>query len=310
MYDIVIRTAIPIIILILAGTFSRKIGVLKPGDERVLSAYVYYFALPALFFVNMAETKFMGETLKFILSGITPILLSMLLIGFFSLALRLKRDSFFLLIFCTIFGSLAFFGIPFIMFAFPTREGEHLATLSAASISIISVPISIAVLEMHKLQKCSAYDSLKLVVNRLSRNPLILSILFGVLLSFLGIVIPTPISTALHMLGGTTSAVAIFMLGAFLYGRTYGNLIKAFELSLLRIIFLPLIALLTMEIFNPTYLEKSVIVLMHSMPVAVSTIVLSERYNFHKELIASIFLISTIGAVAYLNLWLLILGIR
>ena len=49
MNDIILRTLIPIIILIGAGALSRKIGILKEGDERVLSAYVYFFALPALF---------------------------------------------------------------------------------------------------------------------------------------------------------------------------------------------------------------------------------------------------------------------
>jgi len=37
-------------------------------------------------------------------------------------------------------------------------------------------------------------------------------------------------------------------------------------------------------------------------------IVLSERYNFYKETIASLILISSLGAGLYLNLWLLALG--
>jgi predicted permease len=44
------------------------------------------------------------------------------------------------------------------------------------------------------------------------------------------------------------------------------------------------------------------------VPVAVSMIVLSERYNFYKETIASLILVSSLGAAIYLNLWLLILG--
>jgi predicted permease len=44
------------------------------------------------------------------------------------------------------------------------------------------------------------------------------------------------------------------------------------------------------------------------MPIAISMIVLSERYDFHKETIASLILISSIGAAIYLNLWLLLLG--
>jgi len=46
---------------------------------------------------------------------------------------------------------------------------------------------------------------------------------------------------------------------------------------------------------------------MHGMPIAVSTIVLSERYGFFKETIASLNLISSLLSVFYLNLWLYIL---
>ncbi len=309
MNDIIFRTLIPIIILIGAGILSRKTGILKSGDERVLSAYVYFFALPALFFVNMSEINLVTESTGFILSSIFPIFFALFVIFVTSKLLRLTKDSLYLIVFSTIFGSVAFFGIPFVMFAFPTRQGENLATLAAASISLIAVPISIAVLEIRKLEDSSIRKGIKQVTLRLSRNPLIFSIMFGSLLSVFSIRIPAPISTALHMLGGTTSAVAIFMLGVFLYGRKYGNILKAVELSLLRIILLPIIALFVVELLNLEYLEKSIVVLMHGSPIAVSTIVLSERYNFHKEVIASLVLISTIGAGLYLNLWLLILGI-
>jgi predicted permease len=110
------------------------------------------------------------------------------------------------------------------------------------------------------------------------------------------------------MLGSTTAAVAIFLLGVFLYGRKYTNMYRAFELSLLRIIFLPILASLTTMVFNLPDLERTTLVLMHAMPVAISMIVLSERYDFHKETIASLILISSIGAAIYLNLWLLLLG--
>ncbi|MFQ5836537.1 MAG: AEC family transporter [Candidatus Bathyarchaeia archaeon] len=306
--NIVLRTIIPILLLIGMGFFSRRMGVLKSGDERVLSAYVYYFALPALFFVNMVETNFIEETLRFMFAGIIPVFVVLTIYTFLYRIFRFSKNTLYLLILSTIFGSLAFFGIPFITFAFPTRQGEHLATLSAATIAIISVTISITVLELYKLEKSTIWKGLKHVARRLSKNPLIISILSGILLSLIGIEIPFPISTSLHMLGGTTSTVAIFMLGVFLYGRKYTNIVEAFELSLLRIVFLPLVALLTTMLFNLPDVERSVLVLMHGMPVAISMIVLSERYDFYKETIASLILISSLGAGVYLNLWLLLLG--
>jgi predicted permease len=110
------------------------------------------------------------------------------------------------------------------------------------------------------------------------------------------------------MLGGTTSTVAIFMLGVFLYGRKYTKLGKAFKLSLLRIVFLPVLALFSTKLVGIGNLEGTVVVLMHGMPVAISMIILSERYNFYKETIASLILVSSLGAGIYLNLWFFLLG--
>jgi len=308
MDNIAIRTIAPIFLLMALGFFSRKFGILKQGDERVLNAYVYYFALPALFLIDLAEFNFTQESVKFIFAGITPIILVVAIYSITYLIFRFSRNTLYLLILSSVFGSLAFFGIPFLMFAFPTAEGEYLATLSAASISVIGVIISITILEFYKLEKSTLGESVKRVAKRLSKNPLILSIVLGVILSFSDIEIPSPISTSLHMLGSTTATVAIFLLGVFLYGKKYINLKSAFGLSLLRIIFLPTIAFLVTNALNLSNLQTTTLVLMHAMPVAISMIVLSERYDFYKETIASLILISSIGAGIYLNLWLLLLG--
>ncbi|MCK4633647.1 AEC family transporter [Candidatus Bathyarchaeota archaeon] len=307
MSDIILRTIIPILLLMGTGFLSRKLGILKSGDERILSAYVYYFALPALFLVNMTETNFTEGTLRLMFAGIIPILITLTIYISLYLIFRFSKNILYLLILSTIFGSLAFFGIPFITFAFP-GTGEPVATLAAASISIVSVTISITTLELYRIQQSKILTRLKLVAKRLWKNPLILSIFSGILLSLIKIEIPTPLSQPLHMLGSTTSTVAIFMLGVFLYGRKYTNLSKALKLSMLRIAFLPVVTFLTTMLFDLPTFERSALILMHGMPVAISMIVLSERYNFYKETIASLILISSLGAGLYLNLWLLLLG--
>ncbi len=309
MSNALIGTAIPILLLIGIGFLSRKLGFLRSGDERVLSAYVYYFALPALFFVDLAETSFVGETLSFIFAGIIPVVGVTAVYVLLFFLFRFSKNTLYLLILSTVFGSLAFFGIPFITFAFPSEQNEQLATLAAASIGIVAIAISIMVLELYRLGESSKWEGLKHVATRLSRNPLIISIVAGIVISIVGVEIPSPVSTSLHMLGGTTSAVAVFMLGAFLYGKEYSSWVKASGLSLLRIVFLPTLALLTLMLFNLPSSSRSVLVLMHGMPVAVSLSVLSERYDFYKETIASLTLISSLGAIVYLNVWLFILGI-
>jgi len=309
MADVLIGTAVPILLLMGIGFLSRKIGVLKQGDERVLSSYVYYFALPALFLIDLTQTRFGFETLEFIVAGIVPILVVVAVFSLLYFVFRFSKNTFYLVTLSTIFGNVAFFGIPFVTFAFPATQTEQLATLAAATIGIVSIIVAIMLLELYHLGDAPKLDGLKHVAKGLTKNPLIISIAVGILISVVGLEIPSPLSTFLDMVGGTTSAVAVFMLGAFLYGKQYSNLKTAFSLSLLRILFLPTITLATLTLFNLPSTSNSLLVLMNAMPVAVSLSVFSQRYNFYKETVASLTLISSVGAIIYLNIWLTILGI-
>jgi predicted permease len=177
----------------------------------------------------------------------------------------------------------------------------------------VSVIISISVLELYKLSsenRPSAFKAVHHVALRLTRNPLVISIALGAFVSFLRVPIPFAISKPLHMLGGTTATVAIFMLGVFFYGRQYKQLAWAFGISLLRMILVPLIALGTVVSLGLEHLESSVVVLMNAMPMAISMVVLSERYQFYQELIASVILVSSILGGLYLNGWLALLNIK
>jgi malonate transporter len=277
MDNIAVKTTIPIFLLMGAGLLSRKTGILKSGDERVLSAYVYYFAMPALSLLNLAETEFTGETLRFMLAGILPVFGVLLLYLFLYYAFRLPKHTVYLWILSSVFGSVAFFGVAFISFAFPTAQGERLALLAVASIAPISVATCIMILELYKLRTATFVEGLKPVLINFSKNPLILSILIGFFLGLTRTKIPFVLLSSIRMIGTTTSAAALFMLGVFLYGRKYTSLFRAFKLSLLRIILLPCLALLMTKLLGLPDLERTILILMHGTPVAVSVIVLSER---------------------------------
>jgi len=310
MASVVFRTIIPFLLLIGAGLLSRKTGILKSGDPRVLSAYLYYFALPALLFVNTAETSFTSATLRYMAAGVIPVLLALIILVLAHAIVRFTRDLLYLLILSSVFGNIAFFGIPFVMFAFPTREAERLGILAVSAIGIVSVLISITTLELTKLEQATMWTRLRRVLARLCRNPLILAILGGFLAAVARAKIPSVLSSPLHMLGNTTVTVAIFTLGASLYGRKYTNIFYALKLSLLRAVFLPLLALLAVTLMNLPPLQKAVLVLMHAMPVAIAMIIMSERYEFQQDTVASLILVSSIGAILYLNLWLFLIGYR
>ena len=303
-------TIIPMVLLAGAGVLARRFEILRAGDDRVLNAYLYYFALPALFIADLSETAFDGPHLKFILANFLPALLALGVFGILYFLLRFSKATLVLLIVSTVHGNLNYFGIPFVIFAFSSQETENIASLTAAAASAVGVSMTIAAFELYRLDTTTFEKGTRKIISNLLKNPLILSISAGFLLSVMGIKIPQPLSRPLHMMGVTTAPLAMFMLGAFLYGRRYNNIASASALAVLRMIFMPLIALLLARAFNVSGLDLTIMVLMHSMPVAVSLIVLSERYDFYRETIASLVLISSVSAGIYLHAWYLVLQPR
>lgn len=306
--DLALRTVVPIALLVGAGVAARATGALRAGDARVLNAYIYWFALPALFLVDISGMALDPGDVRFVAAGAAPVAVAALLFALLARALGLSRGTFALVAVSTVFGSLAFFGIPFVIFAFPGREAERLAALAAATTSLVAVTVTIALLEYASLEARGILAGARVIIPRLARNPLLLSVAVGAALSLAGVRLPQPVERPLHMLGTTTATVAFFMLGAMLYGRRYTNLAAAAALALLRLVLLPLAALAVAALAGLGGLERTIVVLMNGMPVAVSLLVLSERYDFHQETIASLVLISSAGSALTLNVWLALLA--
>ncbi len=304
--DIALNTTIPFLILIGLGFISRKVGLLKEGDERVLMSFVFYFALPSFFVSNLSQINFTQVNFIFLLAGVIPILIVLVIFSLLRMLFKFSRGTFYLLVLSTVFGNLLFYGIPFMEFAFPGTES--LAMLSAASISILAIPVTLALLESYNIQGSDKLESSRRVLKGLSKNPVMVSVLFGVILSVSRITVPVPILNPLNLLGATTVPVATFLLGVFFYGRRFRELASGFKLSLLRMALLPTIALIIATLANLSRIEVTAIVIMHGTPLAIPMIVFCEHYNFYKDKMASLLLISSLLAGIYLNVWLLILG--
>jgi predicted permease len=302
------RTLVPIALLVGAGLLSRATGVLREGDPRVLNAYLYWFALPALFVADLSRMRLGRADLPFLAACVLPLAIAAAGVGAAAALLRLTRKAAALVLVSTEFGSLAFFGIPFVIFAYPGSEARTLGTLAAAVASVPAVLVSISALEYARLEGAGFRAGLLSVLRGLARNPLILSIAAGLALSLLRLRLPEVVERPLLMLGTTTATVAFFMLGAALYGRRYADLGLAAGLAALRLLLLPLLAVAVAAALGLRGVPRDTAVLMHGMPVAVSMLVLSERYDLYPATVASLILVSSLAAAVTLNLWLAFLG--
>lgn len=128
-----------IFVLMGLGYLARWIGVLRTGDERVLNALVYYFALPAFLLRELVQATYSLATLRFAAAGGIPLFLLVFILVLLR-GLGLSRERFYLLSVSSVFGSLAFFGIPFIEYVVGGEEAPRLAALAVGLLAPLGWP--------------------------------------------------------------------------------------------------------------------------------------------------------------------------
>ncbi|MFN3346784.1 MAG: AEC family transporter, partial [Candidatus Bipolaricaulaceae bacterium] len=179
----------------------------------------------------------------------------------------------------------------------------RLAALAVGLLGPLGVAFVLTLFELHLNAGESVFRALLRTARRLGRNPLILAIGLGLTLGAAQAALPRFFLQILRYLSGAVAPLALFALGVFLYGRPYRALRQAVGLSLLRLAVLPGLTFLCARLFGLPPLETAVLVLMNGTPLAVNMIVLSQRYAFHVEEMASLTLVSSLGALLTLSLW-------
>jgi predicted permease len=271
----VLTSLFTILIIVLLGILSRKTGVFKAEHSKTLSSFVYYFGLPALFYVKLSTLDLFTLNPQLVLGTLLPtFFLLVLLLGLKGVKL-INKDAYVLLSLSISFGSYAFFGVAF----FETFQGgiwlEH-SILAASLLGVLGITTTLLLLEYANKQEQG-----RSFLRKIFTNPLILSILFGILSSLVGFQLPF-LNKAFNLVGQTASAIAIFVLGMFIFDRFSLQIIKESLLySIFRIVGLPLVTFLSILVFLPGNGELSQFLLLENgMPAAIALVVFAERYNY------------------------------
>ncbi len=271
----VLTSLFTILIIVLLGILSRKMDLFKAEHAKTLSSFVYYFGLPALFFVKISNLDLFGLDPRFILGTMLPSLILLVILLVIKSLNLIQKDTYVLLSLSISFGSYAFFGVAF----FETfQDGKWLdsSILAASLLGIFGIISTVLLLEYAKNQEKGRAILLKII-----SNPLILSILGGTVASLVGFRLDF-LSNAFSLIGQTASAMAIFVLGMFIYDRFSFKLLKdSLAYSLFRMISLPLVTWLTIQFIVPGGGDfNQFLMLENSMPAAIALVVFAERYDY------------------------------
>ena len=183
--------------LIASGYISIKLNWLKSEHTTGLNHFAYYFALPAVIFVNLSAISFAAiADYKLILLNLSVLFGTFILFYLILSISRAAPQTRNAVLICTILGNTGYLGLPVARLAF--GEGVmSTASLITAIHTFTGILLSLIILEKGK----------KHFLTGIFANPIIWSGILGVAFSFFAIKIPETISFMLSAIAATSVAV-------------------------------------------------------------------------------------------------------
>lgn len=298
---IVVEQVAVLAILMAVGYIGGRTGVLKDNENKAMTVLLTHIAMPALiisaFSLGYSKENLNGVITVFILSLFAHILAG--IIAKFAY-IKYPEEKGVILIFGNIFSNSGFMGVPFVYALF----GE--TALLYASVYMIPFHIIIWTYGEALLRKEKEIITIKKII----KNPAIISIIIGIIIFILNIKLPKVIDQPVGILSSLTSPLAMLILGERISKINLKEIIAdkyIYYGCFIKLIATPIIVLLILNLINIDPLIKNIIVIMQSLPIAVLTVVLSQKHGADADFASKVTVVSHILSVITIPLVSLLL---
>jgi len=196
----------------------------------------------------------------------------------------------------TIFANSNNYGLPLLLLAFGT-DGFAIGVTN-----VVTHIVLVNTLGMYLATRSSfrPADALR----KVAQTPLIYAAIVGIALFLLHIRLPPSVGQGLKLVGDAYPAVVLLLLGVQLGKTNWRNSWRK-EIGVsfaMRIFVVPLLSWLTIRLIGLHGLEASVLFVQSSMPAAINSLVLMEKYGGDTELVAANVAFTTLASFLYLPL--------
>lgn len=301
----IVDVVLPVFAIMLAGYLAGRLRLLGDASSEALNGFVYYGAMPALFFVSMSSVPlaeaFDGPFLAAFGGGMAITFLTALLVGRLVFPNRLGALG--LQGVTAIFANTGYLGIPLLITAFGDT-GKLPAIITTVLNGTLVLGLAVVLLELDQSRGAGPLRVLRNVTLGVLKSPLVLSAGAGLLASGLALEIPRPVITFGNIMGAAAGPCALFAIGLFLVGRAPKA--GAFEvgwLVLLKLVVQPLVTWwLAFEVFALEPTLAAIAVILSALPTGALVFVLAQQYNIYVQRSTAAILASTVLSVVTLSL--------
>ena len=305
-FNIVIPYVLWMLVYILVGYGTTKLGWTETAHARSISGLLVYIFAPAMFFNAFQRLTYNPADFRRIaLFFVVTLAIQVIVIGLLCLLLhkRFADARYRFLSFATVLGNVGFLGLPLVTALFPDQPiVACYSTIYALTMNLVVFTLGVYLITMDR-----RFMSLKAAI----LNPTSLTILVTLPLYLLNFHLPVAILDTMAQLGKMTTPLCMIVLGMRLAAVDLKALFTrphAYIGSLMKLVVYPLLAY-AMVYFIPgldTTFKVCVLVL-SAAPSGAIILSLAELHRCEQENAASTLLMSSILCAVTIPLVLLIL---
>jgi len=296
---------LPLTLFLLCGTGLKKLGFMSEEFISGANKLIFHVFLPMSLFrsTRSSELDIAGNGLMVLFCCICVLLTFLIYIP---VAKRMEpldsRRS--VMVQASFRGNLAIFGFPVLSLMYGSDQLGPVAVLLAFVIPELNI-LAVLCFEIFSDKKASLRHALM----RVAKNPLIISIVVGIIFNLLSIPVPSPVMKTVDALAEVTTPLAFLILGAgFSFSSAKANR-KAITVSLLgKLFILPVLALsmgILLGLRGPMLAACAVL---FGAPVAVSSVPMTSQMGGDEELAGEMVVVSTMLGVFTMFMWIFLMS--
>ncbi|QIE46600.1 AEC family transporter [Pseudohalocynthiibacter aestuariivivens] len=293
---------LPFFLIIGLGFGAGKTGFFSDEATGWLTKFVFYFALSAMLFrfsANLSLAEIFD--LRFVLAYLWATAFVYCIATTVALLRGLSIEVASVEAQCAVIGNVGFLGIP--MLVMLMGEAAIAPVMMVLAVDLIVFGSLIVILITGSRDGRMSIGILRTVSLGLLKNPMIVSIVLGMLWSSLALPIPDPMNDFLSILGGAATPGALFAIGASLASKSAERLSVAGWLTACKLILHPaFVAISALWLFRVDPYSAAVMIAAAALPVAGNVYILARHYGVAPQRVSASILISTTLAVVTVSL--------
>jgi len=300
MWDIFLQT-LPFFMIIALGYGSGITKFFSEEATAYLTKFVFYFALSAMlirFSANLALEEILDW--QFVIAYLSASTVVYVVATIVALRRKAPLTEAAVEAQCAVIGNVGFLGIP--MLVLLLGEGAIGPVMIVIAVDLIVFGSLIVILITGSRDGRMSPRILWTVALGLIKNPMIVSISLGLLLSVYSVPIPAPVNAFLSLLGAAATPGALFAIGASLASKSAERMAIAGWLSFCKLVLHPaVVAVSALFVFDVDPFAAGVMIATAALPVAGNVYILAQHYGVAPMRASAAILVSTAASVITLS---------